>query len=123
MFDNFSNRLHEVFSYGLYRGPDILKQKGVEPRNPRIAKAEGYTLKVGRQATLLRSSGKTAYGIVYALTHAEIKVLYQGSGLLDYAAEALLVEVGGQSMAALCCNLIESPAADESNPEYTKKAL
>ena len=72
MTDNSKNRLHDVFFYGLYMDPDVLEQKGVQPRNPRIAKVEGYELRIGSKATLLRERGGVAYGVVYSLTHSEI---------------------------------------------------
>lgn len=121
MFDKSAQRLHEVFFYGLYMGPEILKQKGVEPRNPRIATAHGYKLKIGNKATLLRDTGACAYGMVYSLTHAEIDSLYWGAGLTEYAAEALQVKVGSDDVVVLCCNLITPPEEDESNPEYQAK--
>ena len=73
--DNSLNSLQEVFFYGLYMDPEILKSKGVEPRNPRIAIVKGYKLRIGNMATLLRSEGSEANGIVYSLTHSEIVVL------------------------------------------------
>ena len=75
MADNSRERLHEVFFYGLYMDPDILEQKGVEPRNPRIANAEDFELRIGNKATLLRAPGESTHGIVYSLTHQEINSL------------------------------------------------
>ena len=121
MTDNSKNRLHDVFFYGLYMDPDVLEQKGVQPRNPRIAKVEGYELRIGSKATLLRERGGVAYGVVYSLTHSEINSLYWGAGLDAYAAEALLAKIGEDNQAVLCCNLVEPPAKDESNPEYGQK--
>ena len=100
--------------------PALLEQKGVEPRNARIAVAENYELRIGNKATLLRAAGtgKQAHGIVYSLTHGEIHSLYWGAGLNDYASEAIMVRIGGESIPVLCCNLIEPPAEHESNAEY-----
>lgn len=119
--DNSTDRLHDVFFYGLYMDPHVLKQKGVEPRNPRIAKIENFELRVGNKATLLRASGKVAHGIIYSLTHGEIDALYWGAGLSEYASEALMATVDGQSVPVLCCNLVEPPGSEESNGEYKQK--
>ena len=35
--------------------------------------------------------------------------------------EAMLVSIGEQNIAALCCNLAEPPDENESNPEYEQK--
>lgn len=123
MDNNSASRLHQVFFYGLYMDPAILQQKGVFARQPRVAYAENYQLRIGHKATLLRKAGERAYGMVYALTHAEINDLYHGAGLDDYAAEALMVTIDDQQVAVLCCNLIEPPAADESNEIYQEKLM
>lgn len=120
--DNSKNRLNHVFFYGLYMDPELLKAKGVQPRNPRRAVAKGYRLRIGNMATLLREADAEAHGIVYELTHDEVNALYWGEGLDAYVAEALVVETeGGEKVVALCCNLLEPPGDDESNPEYLGK--
>jgi len=121
MTDNSEQRLHAVFFYGLYMYADILKQKGVAPRKPRRAKIHDFALRIGLQATLLRAPGKTAYGLVYMLTHGEIDALYRGAGLVDYAPEALPAEIEGQLQPVLCCNLIVPPETSESNVDYQTK--
>lgn len=122
--DNSKNRLNKVFFYGLYMDPEVLKAKGVEPRNPRKAVAHGYKLRIGKMATLLREVNAEAHGIVYDLTHDELNALYWGAGLEAYVAEALAVETeGGEEVVALCCNLLEPPGEEESNPEYLGKLI
>ena len=122
--ENSENRLQEVFFYGLYMDPEILKSKGVNPRNPRLGIAKGYKLRVGQMATLLRDEESEAYGIIYSLTHAEINSLYWGAGLDTYISEALHIETeNGKSIAALCCNLLIPPKENESNPEYYAKLV
>lgn len=120
--ENSADRLHNVFFYGLYMDADVLRSKGVEPRDSRQAKAPGYRLRVGNMATLMRDEGAVAHGMLYSLTHAEIDNLYWGAGLDAYVAEALSVETSdGEVVAALCCNLLHPPTADEANPEYLAK--
>jgi len=122
--DNSEKRFNDVFFYGLYMDPELLKSKGVEPRKPRKSVAKGYRLRVGKMATLLREPNAEAYGMVYALTHDEVNQLYWGAGLDAYVAEALLVETEGQDkVAALCCNLLSPPAEEESNPEYMARLV
>lgn len=123
MDDNSEKRLHEVFFYGLYMDPDVLHQKNVEPRNPRIGKVEDLELRIGNRATLLRSPGKSTYGILYSLTHSEINTLYWGAGLKEYAPEAVIVKAGDKQIAALCCNLVVPPEKEESNAEYEEKLM
>ncbi|MDH3976319.1 MAG: gamma-glutamylcyclotransferase [Deltaproteobacteria bacterium] len=123
MNDNSEKRLHEVFFYGLYMDPHILQQQGVKPGNPRIGKADDFELRIGKKATLLRSAGKSAYGMLYSLTHSEINALYWGAGLTEYAPEAILVKAGDEHIAALCCNLVIPPQAGESNEDYKERLI
>lgn len=121
MEDNSKERLHDVFFYGLYMDPDILEQKGVVPRSPRKGYVDGFELRIGNKATLMRSTEKIAHGMVYALNHLEIDSLYRGSGLVEYAAEALLANSEGKIIPVICCNLIIPPGENEANPEYEAK--
>ena len=119
--DNSKDRLHDVFFYGLYMDPDVLKQKGVEPRNPRRAVLSNFVLKIGNKAALLRAKGQSSHGIVYALTRAEFNQLYSGPELAGYQPEAVSVKVGDQEIAALCFNLLEPLDSGVTNLEYSKK--
>lgn len=117
--NNSKNRLHKVFFYGLYMDEDILKSKGVEPRNKQLAKAKAYKLRIGKMATLLRDENSEAYGIVYSLTYEEIDKLYKNAGLVDYVAEAILVETfDKKEIATLTCILLNPPAKNEKNDTY-----
>ncbi len=119
MNDNSSDRKIDVFFYGLYMDPSLLEQKGIIPRNPRGAKVEGYAIRVGQRVTLLREAGKSAFGMVYSLTHAEIHSLYWGAGIEVYRAEPVVAHIiGDGSVPALCCILLVPPETDESNAEY-----
>ena len=122
--NNSEQRLNDVFFYGLYMDEEILKSKNVEPRNKRTAIANGYELRVGKMATLLRKDKAQSHGIVYSLTHDEIDILYAKSGLTAYVTEALMVELkDGSSIAVLTCNLLNPPTEDESNDEYYQKLV
>lgn len=116
--DNGAQRLNEVFFYGLYMDPQVLRERGVTPRNARAGRVEGYRLRIGRMATLLRDPHGVAHGMLYALTQDELHALYVGAGLTAYVTEALAVQTAEGSVAALCCNLRQPPGDDEDNPEY-----
>jgi hypothetical protein len=102
--------------------PELIASRGGQPRFPRKAKVQGYSLRIGKLATLLRKRGASASGIVYGLTHREIDLLYRGSGLIHHAPEALLaVTEAGQPIPVLCFNLLVPPGIEESNEEYAAK--
>jgi len=118
---NSKERLNDIFFYGLYMDPDILAQRGVTPRHLRTGVVEGFELRIGNNATLLRSPDSNAIGVVCSLTHAEIDSLYRGAGLTQYAPESLLVKVAGEKIPALCCTLVTPPREYETNPDYEHK--
>lgn len=119
--DNSKNRLNDVFLYGLYMDEEILKNKGIVPKNRREAFVKGYRIRIGNSATLLRDEDSKTYGMVYSLTHDEIKKLYQD--LSSYTSEALLIEAEGEVIPALCYVLLDEPAEDEKNEEYFHKLI
>ena len=120
--NNSTDRLHDVFFYGLYMDEEILKSKGVVIRNQRKAYIDSYALRIGNLATLMRKDNSRAYGMVYAMTQKEIYSLYEGVGLEQYVTEALLCTLDdGNQIAVLCKNLVEVPKEGESNDEYFVK--
>ena len=117
-----AERRIDGFFYGLYMDADLLRESKVEPVNPRRAYVDGFALRIGQRATLLPSAGARAYGMVMALTHAELERLYTAPGLEQYRPEAVLAQsLDGAPVPALCYNLREAPAPHERNPEYAAR--
>ena len=110
------------FFYGLFMDVGLLEASGVMAENPRKAYVDGYSLRIGDRATLVPAKGGRAYGMVLALTHGELDLLYGAPGLESYRPEALQVTLmDGGSLPALCYNLLEAPAEDERNDVYAAK--
>jgi hypothetical protein len=117
-----NERRIEAFFYGLYMDLDVLRAAGVAPLAPRKAYVDGFALRIGQRATLLPSSGARAYGMLYAVTHAELERLYTAPGLEHYRPEAVMARLfEGAPTPALCYNLVEAPAPHERNPEYAAR--
>ena len=116
------NRRIDGFFYGLFMDRDMLRESQVVAANPRRAYVDGYALRIGRRATLVPASNARAYGMVFALTHAELERLYSAPGLEQYRPEAVLAHLmEGEVLPALCYNLREAPASNESNAEYATR--
>jgi len=113
----------DIFFYGLFMDIAILQNQGVKPQNPRRAYVDGYVLRIGQRASLVPATGQRAYGMIIALTHAEIAMLYAPPGLQNYRPEAVLAisMESGEPVPALCYILEEPPAANEYNAEYAAK--
>lgn len=117
-----SERRVDAFFYGLFMDAGVLGESNVEPFNPRRAHVADFALRIGERATLVPSAGARAYGVLYALTHAELDRLYAAPGLEQYRPEAVLARTDeGASVPALCYNLREAPRADGHNPEYAAR--
>src|SRR3970282_1994349 len=117
-----SNRRIDAFFYGLFMDVEPLRENGVAPVNPRRAYVENFSLHIGQRATLVPSAGTRAYGMLFALTHAELDRLYAAPGLEEYRPEAVLAQCLDATVApALCFNLRETPRQDERNPEYAAR--
>jgi hypothetical protein len=117
-----SDRRIDAFFYGLFMDIEILREAGVAPINPRRAYVDEFALRIGQRATLLPSAGSRAYGMLFALTHAELDRLYAAPGLEQYRPEAILAQpLEGTPTPALCYNLREAPRPHERNPEYAAR--
>ena len=117
-----ADRRIDGFFYGLYMDPAVLGESKVEPADPRRAYVDGFALRIGQRATLLPSAGARAYGMLMALTHAELERLYTAPGLEQYRPEAVLAQpLDGAPVPALCYNLREAPAPHERNPHYAAR--
>ena len=117
-----TDRRIDCFFYGLFMDVDVLRESGVAPANPRRAYVDGFALRIGQRATLLPLVEARAYGMILALTHAELERLYGAPGLEQYRPEAVLARtLEGTLVPALCYNLREAPAPLERNPEYAAR--
>jgi hypothetical protein len=107
-----TSRRIDVFFYGLFMDPALLRERGIRPESPRRAALRGFALRIGQRAALVPNATKRAYGLVMALSHAEIEQLYSDESVRAYRPEAVLCELDdGSRIPALCFNLVEPPDA------------
>jgi hypothetical protein len=112
----------DCFFYGLFMDEGVLANSGVNAKNPRRAFVQNYALFIGARATLGRSNGSRAYGMVFEVTHEDLNRLYGSPGLEEYLPEAIIVStLEGAASPALCYNLSIMPGPNDSNPEYASK--
>ena len=109
-----------VFFYGLFMDAELLGTKDIDAQL-RQASLRGFQLLIGDRATLLPSEGDTVHGMAAALTHHDIDQLYSEPSVREYRPEAVLVTLdSGETIPALCFNLVEAPLA-KRNSEYATK--
>ena len=117
-----SDTTRDLFFYGLFMDEDILRARGVSPRQPRRTVVRNYCLRIGRRALLVPKFGAAAYGMVFALTDREIALLYSEPGLEQYRPESVTASFEDGTFAAVTTfNLDESHAIGEPNLEYAAK--
>ena len=119
---NKSVRLVDVFFYGLFMDKVLLEEKGCAAINDRLASVDGFSLRIGKRATLIPSANNSVYGIIMSLSHNDIDKLYSEESVSMYRSEAVLVKLSdGTIVPALCFNLPVPPAPGEHNPDYVVK--
>ena len=117
-----SVRRVDVFFYGLFMDEALLREKGLNPEDRRLASVEDFRLVIGERATLIPCEGATAYGVLFSLTRVEVEALYSEESLGAYRSEVVSARLpDGGVAAALCFNLPAPPPDDERNPLYASK--
>ena len=117
-----SVRQIDVFFYGLFMDEEVLRQAGAAPSHLRRAYVRDFALRIGHRASLIATPGARAYGMLIALTHAELERLYNAPGLELYRPEPVVAQLlEGGTVAALCYNLVQAPEPHEWNLEYAKR--
>ena len=95
-----------VFFYGLFMDEALLAKKGISPTNAEVGYVDGFTLRIGERATLVRSAGSRSYGVMMIISPDEANELYAESSVADYAPESVTVELeDGNKVEATCYNL------------------
>ncbi len=115
----------DVFFYGLFMDDGILREKGMNPGNRRMAFVENFSLVIGARATLVPCPSRTAHGVLFSLTHGEVDKLYSEASVSVYRPEAVSAQLAdGSVIPALCFNLPVPPSPlsiRERNPQYVSK--
>jgi hypothetical protein len=108
-----------VFFYGLFMDVEALRRRSIRPAAVERGCVRGFSLQIGRRATLVPDDEGCVHGVLMTLSQDEIERLYADPGVRMYRPEAVLCELDrGACMPALCFNLSTPPQADERNQEY-----
>ena len=115
--------VQSVFFYGLFMDADVLRQKGLDPKDFKLARVEGYGLRIGERATLEPSETEQVYGSIMNLTPEELKQLYAEDSVSDYVPVRLTAtDMEGKPVESVSYILpIELLAG--RNPDYARALL
>lgn len=112
--------MHSVFFYGLFMDGDLLREKGFNPANPRLAQVAGYRLRIGDRATLEASEHACVFGSVMDLDREELDLLYGEKSVADYVPEQMLaIDRQGKSHAVISY-ILPLEKVSGSNHEYAR---
>ncbi len=113
----------KVFFYGLFMDETVLAAEGIQPTDVQPGFLDGYRLRIGDRATLVRQPGDRAYGVLMTIAEREAASLYADASVADYLPEPVNVELlDGTRHRATCYNLPEERVAG-AKPEYAKALL
>ncbi len=112
-----------VFFYGLFMDERLLATKGIKPTNISLGFIDGYGLRIGERATLVRRPNDRAYGAVMDIAPNEATALYAEDSVADYLPEPVTVELmDGTEVEATCYNL-PSAKVTGANQDYAESLL
>lgn len=112
-----------VFFYGLFMDESLLATKGIRPSEVKVGFVDGYELRIGERATLVRRPDGRAYGVTMDITPGEAAELYGEASVADYSPEPVIVELrDGTRVEATCYNL-PGDKVTGTNKEYAESLL
>jgi hypothetical protein len=110
----------KVFFYGLFMDADLLAKKGITPQDAVVAHVDGFSLRIGERATLVRTAGARAYGVIMEITPSEATDLYAESSVADYVAEPVISELIDGSKVAASCFILPNDKVSGTNKDYAE---
>jgi hypothetical protein len=113
----------KVFFYGLFMDKDLLATKGIEPAEVHIGFVDGFDLRIGERATLVRQPGGRAWGVVMDIAEGQAVHLYSEKSVSDYLAETVIVEMPDGTKVDAACYILPEGKATGTNKDYAAALL
>jgi hypothetical protein len=112
-----------VFFYGLFMDENLLARKGIKPSEINLGFVDGYGLRIGERATLIRCPDSRAYGAMMDIAPSDATELYSEESVSGYVPEPVIVELmDGKQVEATCYNL-PSDKVTGTNKRYADSLL
>ncbi len=101
----------------------LLATKGIEPAEIKTGFVDGFGLRIGERATLVRRPGSRTYGAMMEIAADDATELYAEESVADYVPEPVIVEFSdGTKVEAICYNL-PGDKVTGTNKEYAESLL
>ena len=112
-----------VFFYGLFMDESLLASQGVSPSKSTVGYVDGYGLRIGRRATLVKDDTQRAHGVLMTLRADDVSALYSDESVADYLPESVSVVVPDGSVESAICYILPMRKVEGANPGYAKALL
>jgi hypothetical protein len=112
-----------MFFYGLFMDMALLRQRGLAPHHPQVARLDGYDLDIRERATLIRNPAARVYGIVTGLTHEDLSTLYADPSVRDYRPEAVVVTLADARQVPAWCDTLPQVTGARRNTAYAVRLV
>ena len=112
-----------VFFYGLFMDESLLASKGVSPSKATVGYVDGYSLRIGRRATLVPDDTNRAYGVLMALRADDVRALYSDKSVADYVSESVSVVLQDGTVESAVCYNLPKRKLKGANSEYASSLL
>ena len=112
-----------VFFYGLFMDESLLATKGIEPSDVNLGFVDGYGLRIGERATLVRRQDGRAYGAMMDIAPSEATELYAEDSVADYLPEPVTVELMDGTQSEATCYNLPSDKVTGTNKDYANSLL
>lgn len=94
----------------------LLASKGIVASGMKSGFVDGFELRIGERATLVRRTDSRAYGVVMEIDPDDATKLYAEKSVADYLPEPVNVElINGTQVEAICYNLPANKVAGTNN--------
>ena len=109
-----------IFFYGLFMDEGLLRQKGLNPMDFKLACVAGYGLRIGERATLEISKTEEVFGSIVKLRAEELEQLYGEESVADYIPTRLAAtDMEGNHIEAISY-ILPMERLSGQNPEYAR---
>ena len=112
-----------VFFYGLFMDEDLLRDKGLEPKDFRLARVGGFGLRIGAKATLEPAEAEHVFGSVMTLRAEELERLYSDEGVEEYIPVPVTAFDMDENRIDATTYILPMEKLSGKNPEYASALL
>ncbi len=116
-----------VFFYGSYMNFDVLTNMGISQREYQVCQLPGYALTIGSTANVVKNGLARVFGIITALTHAELDMLYgveaQAKLGTEYMPEPVLVMTANGTLLPSLCYISYEAMTGSPSASYIKTII